>query len=147
MKIAPEPTPLRRGKAFHRRLQAEWRATADGQVSTEKSVRKASGALGRIDIHASSEGALVGVVEIKASDWNRMTDAGLRPNVLRHARQVWTYIDSQLADGKEVSPGIIYPAMPSSEARRDLIESLLEQQGIAVVWEDERVSARKRRAE
>jgi hypothetical protein len=141
----PQPRRLKRGKALHLRLQADWERSAGGRITRELSVTKPSGRRGRIDIHAEAEEPLVAVVEIKATDWNRMTTRAVRCNVARHARQVWDYIESQLAATKQVSPGLIYPSIPRSAARRDLIEALLDQQGIAVVWDNESVRARRAR--
>jgi hypothetical protein len=56
---------------------------------------------------------------------------------------VWEYIDSQLSEGKDVSPGIIFPARPIFKRRLKLIESLFEERGIAVVWQDESVADRR----
>lgn len=140
------PQRLRRGQRLHLRLQAHWERTAAGHVTREAAVTKPDGRRGRIDIHVESDGPLVAVVEVKASEWNRMPIAAVRRNVARHARQVWKYIESQLAAGREVSPGIVYPLTPRSRQKRDLIEALLETQGIAVVWDDESISARRRRS-
>ena len=45
-----EPKQLSRGKAFQRRMQADWIDTAEGQVRAEKSVTQPTGRKGRIDI-------------------------------------------------------------------------------------------------
>jgi hypothetical protein len=99
-----------------------------------------------MDVYVDAEEGLVAVAEIKATAWNRMTVDVLRRNVLRHAKQVWGYIESQLAEGKEVSPGIIFPRRPGSMRRLNLIEALFEERGIAVVWQDESVDQRHARA-
>lgn len=39
----------------------------------------------------------------KSTHWDRMTPEGVRRNVTRQARQVWSYVESQLANGEEVS--------------------------------------------
>ena len=141
-----EPAQLARGRAFHRKVQAAWKKTAEETVTVEKSVTKPGGSRGRIDVHAQSDGVLVGVAELKASDWDRMTESAVRRNVVRQIRQVWTYVESELSAGHEVSPGIVFQASPRSEQRRALIESLFEAECIAVVWEDETVTERKARS-
>ena len=146
MRRKTEPRCLQRGKNFHLRIQNDWERSAGGRITRELPVAKPNGRRGRIDIHAESEAPQVAVVEIKATDWNRMTPQAVRRNVARHARQVWAYIESQLSAAKEVSPGVIYPAMPRSPGRRDLIEALLEEQGIAVVWDNESIRSRRARA-
>jgi len=39
---------------------------------------------------------LVAIAEIKASEWDAMTPTAVRRNVKRQARQIWSYIESQL---------------------------------------------------
>ncbi len=141
-----EPDQLRRGKAFHAKIQNDWRLNAQGRITVEKPVVKPSGRKGRIDVHADSEDANVGVGvgEIKATAWDAMTDAAVRRNVLRQARQIWTYIESQLAKGHSVSPGVIFSTRPC-KARLQLVEALFDREGIAVVWDDETIEERKAR--
>lgn len=79
-----------------------------------------------MDVFVDGDDALVAIGEIKASAWDRMAPATLRRNVLRQARQVWNYIESQLADGREVSSGLIFPRRPRSMRRLRLIENLFE---------------------
>lgn len=143
----PEPEILRRGKDFHRAVQDDWMRTAQGEVAVEKGVKRPSGRRGRIDILTGSNTGSVGVAEVKATDWDRMAEPSLRRNVARQARQIWGYIESQLAQDKEVSPGIIFPTRPQSMERLDLIEALFEEHGIAVVWNDESTDERRARAE
>jgi hypothetical protein len=119
---------------------------AEGNVSVEKAIAKPNGRRGRVDVFVGTRGKLVAVGEAKASNWERMTTDALRRNVLRQARQVWEYIESQLAEGKEVSPGIVFPRRPTLR-RLELIEALFEERGIAVVWEDESVEQRRARAD
>jgi hypothetical protein len=142
-----EPERLRRGKEFHRAEQADWQRTAQGEVAIEKGIKKPSGRSGRIDILVGDDTTLVGVAEVKATDWDRMTPSSLRRNVLRQARQIWDYIESQLEQGKEVSPGIIFPTRPESMERLEIIEALFEEHGIPVVWKDESIEERRVRAD
>jgi hypothetical protein len=143
----PEPERLRRGREFHRAEQADWQCSAQGKVDIEKRVKKPSGRHGRIDILAGADTNLVGVGEVKATDWDFMTEQSLRRNVARQVRQIWSYIESQLALDKEVSPGVIFPTRPVSIERLELIEALFEEHGIAVVWKDESIEGRRARAE
>jgi len=136
-----EPKRLSRGKAFHKKIQKEWLETAKGgAILPEKTVKRLKGRRGRVDIFVDddSDEKHVAIVEIKASDWDRMKPKAVRRNVLRQARQVWSYIDAQIdLHGKDVSPGIIYPKRPSSMERLEEIESILNNRGIQVVWHDE----------
>jgi hypothetical protein len=75
-----------------------------------------------------------------------MTESSLRRNVARQVRQVWDYIESQLADDREVSPAVIFPKRPRSMKRLQLIEALFEEAGIAAVWNDESIEESRQRA-
>jgi hypothetical protein len=143
-KRKPEPKRLRAGKEFHRQVQADWHATAQGDVEIEKTTKKPGGKAGRMDVFVSEKGSEVrAIVEIKHSDWDKMTPAAGR-NVKRQVRQVWRYIESQQSlDG--ICPGIVFPKRPKDEQRLKLIEELFEEEGIPVVWEDESVAERKAR--
>jgi hypothetical protein len=131
-----EPERLKRGKAFHKDIQAEWEREAEGDVRSEQPIAKLSGRRGRIDVHVD-DGDVVAVVELKATDWDRMTPQAVRRNVRRQAAQVWQYVESQLTEGKDVCPGVIFPCVPSEPERVRLIEGMFEEEGIQVVWRDE----------
>lgn len=143
--MSKEPTRLQRGKRFHRQVQEDWRATAEGEIHPERSIVKPSGRRGRVDILVDPDESMVAVVEIKASDWDRMAAANVRRNVRRQVRQIWSYIESQLEQGKDVCPGIIFPERPNDLERLELIESLFEEEGIPVVWQDETIEERRNR--
>lgn len=143
--MSDEPRRLKRGKEFHRQVQAEWKATAEGEICPERLVVKPSGRRGRVDVLVDPEEPMVAVVEIKASDWDRMTESNVRRNVKRQARQIWSYIESQLEEEKEVCPGMIFPARPRIPGRLEFVEALFDEQGIAVVWQDETIDEVKRR--
>ena len=141
-----EPTQLRHGKAFHKKMQAEWMETAEGKILIEKAITKPTGRKGRIDIFVDDDGdKLVAVAEVKASDWDKMTDSAVRRNVRRQIKQIWDYIESQLKMKKDVSPGIIFPKRPKDQERMRLIEEMFEEEGIPVVWQNETIEERKAR--
>lgn len=56
-----EPDRLREGKAFHAKIQANWRLNAQSRVTVERAVVKPSGHKGRIDVHVDTEDTQVGV--------------------------------------------------------------------------------------
>ena len=141
-----EPEQLRRGKEFHKKIQSEWVRDAEGEILIEKSVTKPSGKLGRVDVLAVDGDQDVAVLEIKYSDWDRMIPTAVKRNIRRQIRQIWQYIESQLTDGKSVSPGISFPKRPQDNERMKLIEAIFWEEGIPVVWEDESIQDRKRRA-
>ncbi len=145
--MGKEPKQLRRGKAFHKEVQSDWEATAEGDIDTESAVTKPSGRSGRIDIFVVADDDIAAVVEIKASDWDRMTDKAVARNVRRQIRQIWSYIEPKLEEGATVCPGVIFQARPASAERLVLIEHLFEEEGISVVWEDETIDERKARSE
>lgn len=141
-----EPKQLFRGKELHKKLQEDWHKTASGEVKHEEGVVKPSGRKGRIDIFVNADDNEVAVVEIKTSDWDSMTLNALRRNVSRQASQIWDYIESQLEQGKTVSPGVIFPKRPKDKKRMELIEKLFDEREIPVVWEDESIEERKARS-
>ena len=141
-----EPKRLRQGKEFHKKIQKEWLNSATGEVILEKYITKPSGRKGRMDIFVRSDGKLVAIAEIKASDWDSMSSVAVRRNVRRQVRQIWNYIKSQLKLGKEISPGILFPKRPKDINRMKLIDHLFDEEGIPVVWEDETIAEVKARS-
>ena len=132
-----EPFRLRRGKVSQKKIQTDWLNEAKGDVRIERGVTKPSGRKGRVDVLVDQNQSMVAMVEVKASDWDAMTESAVCRNVRRQIRQIWDYIGSQLAEGKEVCPGVILPKRPTKKERMDLIESLFNEEGIQVVWDDE----------
>lgn len=137
---------LRRGQAFHKKIQQDWVANAEGEVQPEKGCIKPSSRRGRMDIFVKSDDNLVACVEIKDSDWDMMSEKALRRNARRQANQIWDYIESQLVLGQAVSPGVIFPKRPKDPTQIRLIEQLFNDKGISVVWENETIDERKARA-
>lgn len=143
-----EPKRLRAGKAFEKLVKQDWHATAEGVVTSEKPIVKPTGRDGRIDLHVRAiDDGMIAVVEIKATDWDAMSEQAVRRNAARQARQIWSYIESQLADQLTVSPGVIFPKRPCNEGRLSLVDALFDERGIAVVWQDESLDERRARAE
>ena len=111
-------------KIFHRKIQKIWLDTAQGIILPEKTIRRLTGRRGRVDIFVDDDSNEnhVAVIEIKASDWDRMKPKAVRRNALRQVRQILSYIDSQVEfGGKDVSPGIIFPTRPSEINRLEEI--------------------------
>ena len=145
----PEPAALKRGKAFHRAIQQEWRVETEGRVLVEKHILTTSGRTGRVDVLVDddSPGGCLAIVEIRATDWDKIKEANLRRNIRRQVRQVWRYIESQILGGeyvstglgKDVCPGIVFPHIPKSQRRRKLVEESFADEGIVVVWHDEKI--------
>ena len=134
-----EPKTLKNGKEFHKKIQTEWLDTAEGEVEAEKQMIKQNGRKGRMDVFIKTEETYVSIAEIKMSDWDVMTIKNLHRNVRRQIRQIWSYIDSQLEQKRDVTPGIIFSNRPKKNGRLDLIEQLFGEEGITVVWDDESI--------
>jgi len=134
-----EPKSLKNGKKFHKKIQTEWLDTAKGEVEAEKQMIKQNGRKGRMDVFIKTEETYVSIAEIKMSDWDVMTIKNLHRNVRRQIRQIWSYIDSQLEQKRDVTPGIIFSNRPKKNGRLDLIEQLFGEEGITVVWDDESI--------
>ena len=134
-----EPKILKNGKEFHKKIQTEWLDTAEGEVKAEKQMIKQNGRKGRMDVFIKTEETYVSIAEIKMSDWDVMTIKNLHRNVRRQIRQIWSYIDSQLEQKRDVTPGIIFSNRPQKNGRLDLIEQLFGKECITVVWDDESI--------
>jgi len=95
------------------------------------------GKRGRVDIRIDiPENNQVVVIEIKASDWDKMKPHRVRPNALRHVNQVWRYIEAYVSP-REVIPALVYPKTPQTPGRKEEIEAILDEHAIAAVWRDE----------
>ncbi len=142
-----EPKILNQGKMFHKIIQEDWEQTAEGDVSSERCVETSDGKRGRVDVFTKVNDSYTVIAEIKNSDWDAMTPLALRRNVKRQIKQVWKYIDSQLNLKNDVTPGIIFPKRPQDIETLKFIETLFEEEGISVVWDDESIQERKARYE
>jgi Holliday junction resolvase-like predicted endonuclease len=150
-----EPEPLRRGKEFHKKIQKDWLENGQGWIKCERIVLKTNNRKGRVDIFVDDEEpeGTIALVEIKASDWDRMTDKAVRRNARRQIKQIWDYIETQIkgpdyvstGEKKSVCPGIIFPKRPKNEERMKLIETMFMDEGIPVVWNDESLEECKKR--
>ncbi len=150
-----QPKQLLRGKQFHEIIQDDWKKTAQGDVKPERTVLKQNGRKGRVDVFVNDDNpdGVNAIVEIKASDWDKMTDKAVLRNVRRQIKQVWDYLESQIVrgeyvptgEGKSVSSGIIFPKRPRDKNRMARIEDLFWDEGITVVWDDETIEECKQR--
>lgn len=139
---------LRHGRKFEADITESWEESAQGAIRPQKGIVKPSGRKGYIDLHVSFEDddTLVAVAEIKASNWDAMTATNLRRNVRRQIRQINSYIDSQLAEGKDVSVGVIFERRPADLDRLATIEAMFDDEGISVAWHDESIDERRNRS-
>jgi len=140
-----QPAQLQRGRDFEARVKADWSNSAEGVLENEKTIdlvrgltRRGRRRQGRMDIFVSDAGDFVVVVEIKATDWDRILPKNVQRNLAAHRRQVWKYIDKYLdVDQVSVYAGIIYPQAPKRAGLQDRIEEYHGSYGIQVVWYDD----------
>jgi len=140
-----QPAQLQRGRDFEARVKADWANSAEGVLENEKTIdlvrgltRRGRRRQGRMDIFVSDAGDFVVVVEIKATDWDRILPKNVQRNLATHRRQVWKYIDKHLdIDQIDVCAGIIYPTAPKTEGLRERIEGGHGSYGLQVVWYDD----------
>jgi len=125
-----------RGIEFESREKAEW-SNLEGESPQFEAQTRWMGKRGRVDVKLNHPdlGHKV-IVEIKATDWDSMAPHRVRPNALRHARQVWRYIEAHLSPD-DVVAALVYPAKPRDAARLSEIESVFDDKWIQVVWRDE----------
>ena len=141
-----EPEILRRGKAFHKRVQEDWEKTATGgQINLEHFIplsilRKKTNRpkSGRLDIFVDELGDFICVVEIKSTDWDKVKEKNRKKLLGSHRRQVWKYVEEYLDVLKvDVCPGVIYPTAPITLGLKDMVEAYLNDYGLQVVWYDD----------
>jgi hypothetical protein len=138
-----EPEALRRGKRFHKIVQADLgQDTKDESIRCEVPIefflKKGKKKWGRADILISDESDLVAVLEIKATDWDRIKPKNVKKNLWRHQNQLYSYVERFLeVDMKSVSAYIIYPTRPSSAELCKVIDDYLEAYGMLAHWYDE----------
>ena len=80
-----EPSQLWRGKAFHKLIQDEWRREAEGHILPERHIIKPGGRKGRVDVFVNDDDpdGTVAIVEVKATDWDKIKAENVRRNVRR----------------------------------------------------------------
>jgi hypothetical protein len=141
-----EPDLLRIGKAFGVRVAAEYpEGMVDGTARPEVHVKLLGGRRGRIDLLLQVEDArrpLLVVMEVKNTDWDARAPRRVLPNLARHARQVWGYLDAyvpRLEAGElaGLQAALVYPRRPSHPGRAELVEETLGAYGISVLFYDE----------
>ena len=147
--MSKEPIALLRGKEFHKLIQKEWEEEAEGDITRERHIIKKNGRKGRVDIFVNDDDpkSPIAIVEIKATNWDKILEKNINRNIRRQIKQIWDYIESQILDGKftengehkDVCPGIIFPHMPKDKTLKQKIENDFEEYGITAVWHDEEI--------
>jgi hypothetical protein len=140
-----EPEILRRGKEFHRRVQADWAGEVEyATVYPEKTILLAllsetvkRQRRGRLDIFIDRIDDFVTVVEIKSTDWDAVLERNRHKLLGEHRRQVMRYVDKYLDhDQVSVCAGIIYPRAPRGAGLKEMVEKVLNEAALQVVWYD-----------
>ena len=141
-----EPKRLREGKDFHSRVQKEWLTETFGAARPERRTNEGDPLedgrhRGRMDVRMfDPEEPMAFVIELKDSDFDRMTDRRVRPNVARNRLQVSRYgeaVQANSGNGIEfVCLAIVYSREPSDPDRRDWIERYLSDYMTACFWHD-----------
>ncbi len=137
----PEPSgflnDVRCGREFEASEKARWSHISEDHIHFEApTVLRAR--RGRVDIKIDEGLDYIAVIEIKATNWDRLAPARLRPTALRHARQIWRYVEDFLdTKGKEVCPALVYQFEPREPGIRKEVEEILNGRLIQVVWRKE----------
>lgn len=141
---------IKKGREFEKWERSFWQGKEFEGVSFEKQTAY-QGKKGRVDIELDMTdiGQFV-LVEIKATDWEKINPTRVRPNVLRHARQLERYLKAAVEmfntsypnanifeTSEGIVPAIIYINPPSNETTKELIVYLLNERAIQVVWRTE----------
>lgn len=141
-----EPEQLRRGKIFQREVQADFQTNSKGGVLTIEQhvpfddIKAIKQKRGRMDIFVYEDtDDFVTIIEIKATDWDRIKEKNIKRNLYRHHKQLFNYIDKFMkVDKKDVCHAVIYPAPPIREGLRDYIEKCaMDMYSFPVYWYSE----------
>ena len=145
----PEPAQLKRGKEFQKIVQSDFKQNnKSGIICIERhvsfeGVSKLKQQKGRMDIFVFEESDdFVTVLEIKATDWDKIKYGNIIRNLYRHSKQLFNYIDKFMEiDKKSVCHGIIYPAPPKSKELKSFIENCaMERYSFPIYWYSEIMS-------
>jgi hypothetical protein len=125
-----------RGRKFEEWERVRWTGRINSAAEFEAPTQW-QGKRGRVDIRLNLEedGQIV-IVEIKATDWDKVTEHRVRSNAMRHANQIWRYIDAHLSP-LDVTAAIVYPSPPLTPGRKEQVETILNERGIQCVWREE----------
>lgn len=140
-----EPRRLAKGKIFQRLVQEDFEANSkDGRVRREQRVafdklKRVKQKSGRMDILITELGDFVTILEIKATDWDRIKPKNVKKNLYRHQSQLFNYVDKYVEiDKLDVCLGIIYPRPPRRKGLREFIEKRLEESYcVPAYWYDD----------
>lgn len=130
---------IRAGRAFEKAERREWLPSSCGDPDDARfeAPTVLAHKRGRIDVRLQWKGLVV-LIELKATSWDRMKAHRVRPNALRHLRQLYRYVDGELErDTEGICHGIVYERAPRSQKRRKLLEALFHEHRVQLVWRHE----------
>ena len=133
--LGKEPVLLKNGKIFQKVVQSDYKVNSiGGDVGIEEHVsfddlpdiKKRNG---RIDI----------IIQIKATDWDKINQKNIKRNLYKHGKQLFNYIDKFVnVDNKNVGLGVIYPVPPKTEGLKEFIENIaMDMYSFPVYWYSE----------
>jgi hypothetical protein len=142
-----EPVHLKRGKEFQKIVQADYKNNSiDGKVGIEEfvSFKNVSGIKqksGRMDIiiHNDIGDNYVMIMEIKATDWDKIKPENIKRNIYKHGKQLYNYIDKFMTINKyNVGLALLYPEPPKKEGLKEFIEKCaMDTYSFPVYWYSE----------
>jgi len=132
---------LAAGQAFHRRVQTAFLTGLAGASGfRERPWRLVAGRRGRVDLVVEVDGEqMLVIIEIKGTDWDKITAARVVRNLRRHLRQLQGYLDTAIEDMESgtwsgIVGCLLYPARPASAEIQAAIEDAAGEQAIMVTW-------------
>ena len=127
---------VKSGRKFEEWERSHWNGGINSAAEFEAPTQW-KGKRGRVDIRLNLEedGHIV-IVEIKATNWDKLKEHRVRPTALRHASQIWRYIEDHLSP-LDVTPAIVYPPQPTIPGRKEQVQEIMDERGIQVVWREE----------
>ena len=132
----PANANITRGRLFEKYQRQVWQGPHGGVANFEFTVQSRDGRRRRIDLLVTDARGDFTIIEFKASDWDKMAEHRVRPNLLRHINQIMEYLDVYWESDIAMNPALVYPNVPES-ARKAFIEEILDERRIQVVWMDE----------
>ncbi len=93
-----------------------------------------------MDILVTYPDDFIMIMEIKATDWDKIKPQNIRKNLWRHGRQLHKYIDEYMKSDQLESIGLamLYPSPPKKPGLREEVETLaMNHYSFPVYWYDE----------
>ena len=136
---------LAKGRAFHDTVQSAFLTDlANATGFKERGWRLTTGGRGRVDLAVvtNDHEKMLIIIEIKATDWDKIRADRVKRNVQRHVRQLLAYLDTAIGEleagqWESVAGALLYPSRPASAESLACIEAAAAGQAIMVTWYDE----------